>query len=272
MIINTRRIVDHLLLLMTIAISGFPFFSSTILLIPLFVILSFVFLLRKRGLDVIFVWSLLLLLVITASQSLIFNFFSLQTSAGVFLRLINGYLIIKILRDNFAIFYVNILFMLSLISLLFFIPIISIPGFDNFLIDLAPFFQIANISGFDGDSLILYTLRDLTSSRNAGPFWEAGAFGGYLIVAFIFNKFTKSSNKKIKELIILIAILSTLSSTAYFVIFFFLFIFYFRHIKNFFLKISIIILLVCFGYFATALSALACVSGQLFRWDIVSFS
>jgi len=251
MSINSRKTIDHLLLLMTIAVSGFPFFSSTVLFIPLFIVLFTVFLLRKRKFDTVFVLAIIFLVFITAMQTVVFNFFSIQTSAGVFLRLINGYLIIKILRDNFANYYVNILFGLSLISLIFYIPIILLPGFDLFLIKIASFMDVLNIADSDADSLIIYTLHHLTLSRNTGPFWEAGAFGGYLVIAYIFNRFSKSKKKKTKEFLILVTILTTFSSTAYFVIFFFIFAFYFRYIKNFFIKISFISLLTVMGYFVT---------------------
>ena len=251
MSINSRKTIDHLLLLMTIAVSGFPFFSSTVLFIPLFIVLFTVFLLRKRKFDTVFVLAIIFLVFITAMQTVVFNFFSIQTSAGVFLRLINGYLIIKILRDNFANYYVNILFGLSLISLIFYIPIILLPGFDLFLIKIASFMDVLNIADSDADSLIIYTLHHLTLSRNTGPFWEAGAFGGYLVIAYIFNRFSKSKKKKTKEFLMLVTILTTFSSTAYFVIFFFIFAFYFRYIKNFFIKISFISLLTVMGYFVT---------------------
>tara|TARA_A100001011_G_scaffold47996_1_gene45477 strand:- start:11976 stop:13163 length:1188 start_codon:yes stop_codon:yes gene_type:complete len=251
MSINSRKTIDHLLLLMTIAVSGFPFFSSTVLFIPLFIVLFTVFLLRKRKFDTVFVLAIIFLVFITAMQTVVFNFFSIQTSAGVFLRLINGYLIIKILRDNFANYYVNILFGLSLISLIFYIPIILLPGFDLFLIKIASFMDVLNIADSDADSLIIYTLHHLTLSRNTGPFWEAGAFGGYLVIAYIFNRFSKSKKKKTKEFLLLVTILTTFSSTAYFVIFFFIFAFYFRYIKNFFIKISFISLLTVMGYFVT---------------------
>ena len=251
MSINSRKTIDHLLLLMTIAVSGFPFFSSAVLFIPLFIVLFTVFLLRKRKFDTVFVLAIIFLVFITAMQTVVFNFFSIQTSAGVFLRLINGYLIIKILRDNFANYYVNILFGLSLISLIFYIPIILLPGFDLFLIKIASFMDVLNIADSDADSLIIYTLHHLTLSRNTGPFWEAGAFGGYLVIAYIFNRFSKSKKKKTKEFLILVTILTTFSSTAYFVIFFFIFAFYFRYIKNFFIKISFISLLTVMGYFVT---------------------
>lgn len=249
---NLRKAIDHSLLLMTIAISGFPFFSSTALFIPVFIILFTVFLLRKRKFDTVFALAIIFLAFVTAMQTIVFNFFSIQTSAGVFLRLINGYLIVKILRDNFANYYVNILFGLSLISLIFYIPIILLPGFDIFLLKIASFLNVLNIADSESDSLVIYTLHHLTLSRNTGPFWEAGAFGGYLVIAYIFNKFSKNSKKKkTKELLLLVTILTTFSSTAYFVIFFFIFAFYFRYIKNFFIKISFISLLAVMGYFVT---------------------
>lgn len=251
MAFSIRKIVDYTLLFLTIAISGFPFFSSTILLIPIFLILFTVFLLRKKRFDKVFLIAIFLLAFITILQTFIFNFFSIQTSTGVFLRIVNGYLLVKILKENFANYYVNIFYVLSLISLFIFIPIILVPGLGNSLVQASSIFQILNIAGYDGNSLIVYTLHNLTLNRNSGPFWEAGAFGGYLVLAFILNYFLTFKRNKTKGMVILLTILSTLSSTAYFSVFFFLFIFYFKKIKNFFLKIVAIILLGSVSLFAT---------------------
>ena len=251
MVFSIRKIVDYTILFLTIAISGFPFFSSTTLLIPIFLILFTVFLLRKKRFDKVFFIAIFLLVFITILQSFIFNFFSMQTSTGVFLRIVNGYLLVKILKENFANYYVNIFYVLSLISLFIFIPIILVPGLGNSLVQASSIFQILNITGYDGNSLIFYTLHNLTLNRNSGPFWEAGAFGGYLVLAFILNYFLTFKRNKIKGIVILLTILSTLSSTAYFSVFFFLFIFYFKKIKNFFLKIVAIALLGSLSLFVT---------------------
>ena len=251
MVFSNRKVVDYTLLFLTIAISGFPFFSSTILLIPIFLILFTVFIVRKKRFDTVFFLAIFLLVFITISQSFIFNFFSIQTSTGVLLRIVNGYLLVKILKENFANYYVNIFYVLSLISLFIFIPIILAPGLGNNLVQASSIFQILNISGYDGNSLIVYTLHNLTLNRNSGPFWEPGAFGGYLVIAFILNYFLTLKRYKIKGTIILLTILSTLSSTAYFSVFLFLFIFYLKKIKNFFLKILAIAFMISISLFAT---------------------
>lgn len=246
--ISKRKIIDHLLLFFTLAISGAPYFSSALLNVPLFILLFTVFLIRKNRLDMIFLVAFAFLIVVTALQTYVFSFFSIQTVLGVFLRLINGYLILKILKTNFAEYFVNTFIIISVISLIFFVPIVLVPGLSDILKQLVPFFQVINFADSPADSLVLYNIHYLSIYRNPGPFWEAGVFGGYLIIAYVFNAFLNLKNKKIKGFIFLLTIISTFSTTAYLAIFFFLFIFFYKKMKNFFLRLFLASLLILLGY------------------------
>ncbi|MBN2486437.1 MAG: O-antigen ligase family protein, partial [Bacteroidales bacterium] len=59
-------------------------------------------------------------------------------------------------------------------------------------------------------------------TRNPGPFWEAGAFAGFLVIAIVFNCFISGSLFRNKEnKIFIIALLTTMSTTGYIAFFIF---------------------------------------------------
>lgn len=248
---SKRNRTDYILLLITIAVSGFPYFSTTDLYIPLVIILFLVFKIRKRKFDSKFLFLLLFLFVITVIQTYIFNFYSIPTIIGVFLRVILGYLIVKILKEKYILYYTNILYYLALISLIIHIPVILVPQVKQILLQLVPFFQLIKFSNSEAQTIIVYNFHylHLNAFRNSGPFWEPGAFAGYLILAFIFNLIQKTPKQKKVGIVLLIAIFTTLSTTAFLALFIFLFFIYQEKIKNLILKGLLLIIILWLGYY-----------------------
>ncbi len=247
--IDKRNFIDYTLLLLTIAVSGVPYFSSSTLFMPLFIILFSVFLLRKKRLDWKFVLLLTLLMLITILQTFIFSFYSVQTIIGVFLRVIIAYLIVKILGEKFIPYFINILYGMAIISLIIYFSILLFPSIKTFLLhSVAPIFNIFNFANSENETIIIYNPRSF--SRNSGPFWEAGAFAGYLIIAFIFNFIAEKTKIVRKNIVLLIAIITTLSTTAYLALFVFLFLVYYKKIKNVLIKIMALFIILAGGYYA----------------------
>jgi len=230
--INKRKFLNYLLLVSFIALSGVPFFRTSILYIPLFLILLLVFIYRKRKFDSMFILLLSFLFFITILQTFKFNYFSFQNSLGVFLPVINGYLIVKILNKKFIPNYINVFYIIAVISLIIYLPTLFSPVFGQTLLKLAPSFDIINISENELPTILIYNLSHIDGFRNTGPFWEPGLFGGYLVIAFIFNSFRSSKNQKKISIIFLVTILTTLSTTTYIALFTFLIFFYYRKIRN----------------------------------------
>ena len=250
-IINKRNFVDYSLLITTIALSGIPYFTASYLFLPLGVLLGSVFILRRKSLDKEFLIFLFALSIITISQTLVFDFFSFSTVLGVYLRIIIGYLIVKILEENFLIYYVKILYYMALSSLFIFTTVSIIPGLGNLFINtLVPIFSIFNISGSVHETILIYNLSHVGLMRNSGPFWEPGAFAGYLIIAFIFNQFIENKNQKKYSIVIILATFTTFSSTAFIALSVSLFFFYYKTIKNIFIKIGVITVLISGSYYA----------------------
>ncbi len=246
---NTKT-SGYLLLLATIAVSGVPFFTTSFLYMPLFAILLFVFLLRNKTFDISFLVIILLLTTITAIQSYVFNFFSLQTSVGVFLRVLTAYLLIKILNDRFIPYFIQILYVMAIISLPFYLLVSFSPAVVEILKAVSDSLQFLNLSQQNLPTVIVYNLYRAHEIRNTGPFWEPGAFAGYLILAFMFNEFIASQKKKRVRIVLLVTILTTFSTTGYLALTVFLVFYLFVKVKSPLTKLLIIILIPASSYFA----------------------
>ncbi len=250
MLQTNTKISDYLLLLATIAVSGIPFFTTSILYMPLFAILLFVFLLRKESFDISFLLVILSLVTITAIQSYVFNFFSLQTSVGVFLRVLTAYLLVKILKDRFIPYFIQTLYVIAIISLPLYLLVSFSPAVVDALKTVSNSIQFFNISQQNLPTIIVYNLYRVHEIRNTGPFWEPGAFAGFLVLALMFNEFVQNQKRKKIRIVLFITILTTFSTTGYLALSGFLAFYFFAKVKSPLTKMIVILLIPASGYLA----------------------
>lgn len=247
--INKRNFVDYFVLSLYVAISGIPAFHSKIISILEFSILFFLFIGRKKLFNSTFIWFFVLLLIMTLFQALKFQFFSIITSAGFFIMVFSAYLIVKILEEKFILYYINIMYVIAISSLVFFVIFTIIPSLTSFFVHtITPIFSSLNSIY---DTFILYNITYKEGYlKNSGPFWEPGAFAGYLIVAYIFNFFTSAEKITKKNIVLLVTIFTTLSTTAYLTLFVFYTFIYYKKIKNIALKVAGTTLIIASGIYA----------------------
>jgi len=253
MILNKKKFIDYSLLTLFVANSGVAYLHSPIIKIPLFALLFAFFILRKNTLNISFLFFIVTLFIISLLQALKFQFFPLITVIGLFVMVINAYFIVKVLGDKFITYYINLLYTLAIISLVIYSSMLIIPPIKILYSYLVPIFHIFNFGHSPHDGILIYdfgTSVEKVHFRNSGPFWEPGAFAGYLIVAYIFHflKVPEITNKK--NMVLLIAIITTLSTTAFLALFIFFFFVYFKKIKNILLKISTVMIIIAVGIFA----------------------
>lgn len=142
----------------------------------------------------------------------------IAASLGFLIKVCIGLLAVRVIPD-FAGRYVGVMYWLSLISFVFFIPL-------YFGVDMRGIFSSIRIS-LPLDSIHyhigLHNLREEYEGnvRNMGMFWEPGAFAGYLVLALFFmvrdgrNGILRSK----QGVIILIALLTTQSTAGYLALF-----------------------------------------------------
>lgn len=239
--VKKREVVDYSLMFLLISISGNPFFSGD--LVPIFVFLYSltVFSFRKKRINKNEIPFFLILTLVLIFQSLKFNFFPITTLLGVYIRVLTAYLVVKILDFKFIISYIKVLYFLSITSIVFYI-------INNLSINILTPISI-NTSGIESlyprySVFGLFTYIPGYSIRNSGPFWEPGAFSGYLVLALFFNYFNPIKYKKNKQLVLLTTIVTTMSTTGYICILIFYLLVYQKKIKNLFIKFFVSLLFI----------------------------
>ena len=189
-----------------------------------FLLIVTIFILNKIKIDNFLFFLVAAFIILFFLQYISSGIIPYTTQIGFLIRILIAYFAIKIVGKEFPKFYINLMVIFSLISFVFYIPIVFSPSFEHFLSGhIAPLFAHYDYStGIykPFPQFIIYTVntqRDISIiARNSGPFWEPGAFAGYLIIGIIFNLIISKKLLKNKKSIILgLALLSTLSTTGY---------------------------------------------------------
>lgn len=219
---------DTILVFLVIALSGIPPISwGTPIILPILLIyLLFLFYNQGLKLDQFFLKVLLFLSLLTIIHVVEFRKFSYITTSSLFIRFTVPYLVYKIVgRKQFITKYVNILYYYSIISFFFVIPSTIFPSFHNMVFYIARILKLDYINPIP-QHFILYTVEprgEYGLIQNSGPFWEHGAFAGFLIIALIFNVFFLGKPLKEKRnIIFILAIITTLSTAGYIMLFVFI--------------------------------------------------
>ena len=248
------KAIDYLLVYLLAAISGMPFYNGDIPMIGVLGFAFLIFLLRREGFNGYFFFILFSFLILVCLHSLRFNYFPRNTYIGLIVKISVGFFVLAIVKQKFATYFVDIIVFFSLASFFFFIPLFISSGFDNI------FNAIGVTSPFEPGgsvkSLIIYQLnldRPGGMYRNCGPFWEPAAFGGYLLIALMFNLARTNSLKDRKSVILIITAISTLSTTVFLLLAVLIFFYFFL---NQTLLVKIVTVPILLGAFAYAYVAL----------------
>ncbi len=221
-------IIDYAIVYLLVAMSGIPFFykSDLALLVPSAFLSFAVYALRRRQIDRhSFIYFAAMFIVLYA-QMIKFDFFPVKVYLGIFLRIFFAYFVIRAVGSRFIKIFINVIVASTIISYFFYFPS-YLPGIERTFISISPYFDTPfrnhNAAYMYWPGLILYNINSKGGSppllRNSGPFWEPGAFAGYLVVALAFNIIIYKTffNKKGKHL--LFGLLTTFSSTGYVALF-----------------------------------------------------
>lgn len=247
--ISRRRFTDYLLLSLFIASSGIPYFAAAPVYVFQAIVLLTIFILRMKSFDHIAISFFTGLLTLSFLQCIVFDFFPAITIFGLLARVLAAYLIIKLLSENFIKYYIRIMYIIALISWIFFFPILVIPSIGTALLNLAQLFNWMDPTTLY-KTILIYNLSHLTSFRNSGPFWEPGAFAGYLTLAFVFSYTIKPKLFNKQNGVLLLTLLSTQSTTAFIALFIFLCFANYKYINNIFIKIFAVAIIGISGYYA----------------------
>lgn len=166
----------------------------------------------------------------------LFNINNELTIIKLLLFFLFSYFSVKILKDKFIKVFINIVYYLAIISLIFY-ALSQIDFLENFLYSFASkaFPLRVDFNNYSTPTLLIYTFNPIFHMgtapilRNAGFAWEAGAFAIFLNIALFLNlarnnlTITNIFSDK-KSFVYIITIISTFSTTGYLVLCFILFI------------------------------------------------
>lgn len=214
-----------LLLLLLLCFSGNPAVYRQgfidFLYVGFSVLLAILMILQRRAVitpDLVKIASVYGLIMII--QAVSFSFFPAVTIVGYFVRVFIGFAVVTLVAD-FPRLYVSAMVLLALMSFLFYIPeqIGHVLGFE-WAVLFQPLERLIGTSA-DRREIFFHTFWRNVSYRNAGMFWEPGAFAGYLNLALVFLAIIRervSRRAYLYSLIILsVALFTTLSTAGYIV-------------------------------------------------------
>lgn len=159
--------------------------------------------------------------------------------------IIVGVFIFNQTAERFKDYYFNVMFWLSLVSLIFYSFTIVADKAINFFGDGIRYYSIGiyNHISYNGEFI----------NRNSGPFWEPGAFAGYLLLIplfFIDNLVQFWKINKFKVIILFVALLTTKSTSGYIVLFFIIGYLSFFKIRYKTVKFLIIPIVFCVSFYS----------------------
>lgn len=227
---------DYLLVFLLIANSAIPFFYLYIeFKVINLIIVCIIFFLRNKSVEKFILLYILVFTAISIGQFYTFHLFLYKDFLSVIIRILIAYLTIRTVSLRFFPTFRNLIYVFAIISLFFYLPSILVPGFSDFITSkISPLFNPPFediLKQKFNNQIIIYNFADIQSFRNAGPFWEAATFGGFLIIAIIINTTMTRNLFEKKNLVMIIALITTLSTTSY-IAFFLLIMIYFITIQK----------------------------------------
>ena len=223
---------NYLIMFMLLGVSGMPVINHYDFILVAFMLFLTGTYLYEKNLNVDHSFWIILgtFSVLVLFQATLFKYFELIAILGLFIKLWVAYLCTKILQERFMDYFAKTMAFLSIVSFFFFIPIYLYPPLEEILMNAAPsFLSYSEFKfGFGEITKRSFVIFEFNTQqlgdfgqlvRNCGPFWEPGAFAGYLFLALMFNTIRQQSFFNRYNNIFLITILSTQSTTGYICVF-----------------------------------------------------
>lgn len=161
--------------------------------------------------------------IIGIAHSLVYNNLSIKCFREIPLLMLSGFYVMDKLGERFKYAYMNIMYLIAYTSLFFYVIMI----FTGYV----PSLSIFNKPEYKSIFIFNMRVNEIADHRNCGPFWEPGAFAGYLLMVglMFFNQLDIlwREHKK-KCIILLLALFSTFSSQGYLALGILVLLFYLR--------------------------------------------
>ncbi len=229
--------LNYLITYLAIAYSGIPFFYDGNKLIRFILLLVFagLFFYYRRKITNNVLYIIIIAIVIMFIQRIVFSagdFFTFFSFIGI--TILTPYFAIKIVGPRFLKYFIDVMYVISLISLIFWLASNFVPGFHAFTFQVAGWLM-PYTERIIQESLIVYNVESAQIYglyRNPGPFHEPGGFAVFLTPAII-GQILQSGKLFSKPNMVMIINMLTTFSTAGYIALFLIFLFYFIVNKRF---------------------------------------
>ena len=215
---------DHLLknivLLLFMSQAGMPFFTGDINLAIDAGITLFIFIATGKRFQFVFLKLLFAFVILMMAHVVLFQKFQIGPFAGFIVRFVYAFCAVRVIGEDFPKYYVKMMYVFTIVSLFLWVIFAFVPGTYNAAMSFARnFVEPLELYEHNRNNLIFYTLGGTwlqqVPPRNAGPFWEPGAFGVFLVLAVLFNTMLTKNLFDKKNLVFFAAIITTFSLGTY---------------------------------------------------------
>jgi hypothetical protein len=231
-----KKRIDYFLLYLLVGMGTMPFYTGNEFLFFFLLTTMLMFIYEKHSIEKFIIYYSLFFFIIFMTQAIYYSVFEPWKVLAYMSRIIYAYFVFRILGKNIGKYYVNIIYVFTIISFLFYFPTLFFPtAVNSFLESIAEIVNYFQLNPPGRTHIIIYTFGEEYSEtsgfvssaipRNSGPFWEPGGYGVFLILAMIFELVEKKKFFTKKNIVFLLALITTLS-TASFVALFVLIAFY----------------------------------------------
>lgn len=147
--------------------------------------------------------------------SIKYGYLQVSSIAGLIVKLTYAYFLILILKKEFIKFYVNSVYYLAVLSIIFYAVGLVFPSLYRILYSVLYPIGIFSSDRVAGFSFWVYNVHLLDFSRNSGFMWEPGAYACILNLAIFLNIVKSELIINKKTVILIIALVTTFSTTGY---------------------------------------------------------
>jgi len=174
----------------------------------------------KNKFGKVFIQFILFVTTLFILQTVFFERFSFSSSVRLYMNILLPYFLIRILGINYIKYYIKIIYVIAIISFLFYFPSLISSQFHEMIGRIAPY--LGTDVYLDNQNFLIFTWEEKTDFilRNSGNFTEPGYFACMLNLALAFNIIHENKLLSKKNVIFIIAIITTFSTAGYIALFF----------------------------------------------------
>lgn len=250
---NKFKISEIILVYLVIAFSVIPFFSSNTDLLTwitigllIFIVIGFNKSDFKIEKHVLWIFALLIFMYIGQLITLGYSSIDFRSIFGTFIRFLFPFLVLQIIGKRFLSVFVQVVFVLTLVGLVFWSLENLLPDFTSTVRNISRSF---NLDVESNENILIYNSEGSTKYgfiRNAGFAYEGGAYSIILIIAIIFNLVINNAIVDKKTKILILAVITTFSTAGYLALALIFYGLYYTKIKN---RIALILFSIFFFSF-----------------------